>query len=136
MQTSITRRQFFAIAAAAIITAATSHTAQAIPYKFRKCPRVVQNGVTFRLYQRAAIVEKCPARKSVTIPHSIRHAGKAYTVAAIWDGAIQPQTARVVLKARELETIEDARIWRRKVTVICTDRATREWLRRGGAKVK
>jgi hypothetical protein len=72
----------------------------------------------------------------VTIPHSIKHAGKAYTVAAIWDGAISPQTARVVLKARELETIEDARIWRRNVTVICGDKSTRAWLKRGGAKVK
>lgn len=133
---NVTRLQFFALAAAAIITAATPRTAEAIPAKFRKCPRVVQNGITYRLFECTAIVEKCPARKSVTIPHSIRHAGKAYTVAAIWDGAISPKTARVVLKARELETIEDARIWRRNVTVICGDKSTRAWLKRGGAKVK
>lgn len=130
---NVTRRAFLAVVAAILTTPAT---AQAIPHKFRNCPRIVQNGTTYRLYERAAIVEKCPARKSVTIPHRVRHAGKAYTVRAIWDGAISPKTARIVLKARELETIEDARIWSGKVTIICSDKSTRAWLRRGGAKVK
>ena len=131
MQT-MTRRAFLALAAAIIATAAAPQPAEATPREFRKCPSVTQNGITYLLHQRAAIVTRCPARRSVTIPHSVRHAGKVYTVRAIWPGAISATTARLVIKARELETIEDVSIWRRKdLTIICSDAGTREWLRSG-----
>lgn len=109
MQT-ITRRQFLAAFAALAAVALTPEPAEAMPRKFRKCPQVEQNGVRYLLWKRYAIVTKCPARKSVTIPDTIKHNGARYTVRAIWDGAISKETRRVVIKARYLETIEDARI--------------------------
>lgn len=135
---NVTRRQFLAIAAAIIATAATPRPAEAMPAKFRKCPTVKQNGISYLLYQHAAIVTKCPARKSVTIPHRIKLGGKTYTVSAIWSGAVSHKTARIVLKARDLETIEDMSVWRRKdLTIICSDAETRVWLRRGSrARIK
>lgn len=133
---TITRRDFIALAFAAIATAATPKPAHAIPQQFRNCPRITQNGVLYILSGRDAIVVKCPARQSVTIPHTIRHSGKTYTTAAIWAGAVSPKTTRITLKARDLEAIEDARIWSGKILVICSDKSTRDWLKNGGAKVK
>lgn len=118
MQT-ITRREFLGALAALAVIAVTPEPAEAMPRKFRRCPTVKQNGITYLLYKRLAIVTKCPARKSVTIPDTIKHSGTRYTVRAIWDGAISKQTRRVVIKARHLETIEDARI--------LTDRARIIW---------
>lgn len=135
-QKTITRRDFIAIALAAIATAATPRTAHAIPQQFRKCPRITQNGILYILSGRDAIVVKCPARQSVTIPHTVRHSGKTYTTTAVWAGAVSPKTTRIALKARDLDTIEDARIWSGKVLVICSDKDTRAWLKKGGAKVK
>lgn len=118
MQT-ITRREFLAVLAALAAVALTPEPAEAMPRKFRKCPQVEQNGVRYLLWKRYAIVTKCPARKSVTIPDKIKHSGTRYTVRAVWDGAISRETRRVVIKARHLETIEDARI--------LTDRARIIW---------
>lgn len=135
---NITRRAFLSLVVGAIVTAATPEPAEAIPYKFRKCPRIEQNGINYILWNGCAIVTKCPARKSVTIPNSIKHSGKRYTVSAIWPDSISRKTKRVVLKARNLETIEDVSIWRRKnLTIICSDADTRAWLRRGSkARIK
>lgn len=117
MQT-ITRREFLAGLAALAALAVTPEPAEAMPRKFRKCPKVKQNGISYILYRRLAIVTKCPARKSVTIPDTIRHEGKRYTVRAIWDGSISAKTRRVVIKARHLETIEDTRILTGRARII------------------
>lgn len=133
----ITRRQFLALAAGALAAFAVPTTAEAMPAKFRKCPTVTQNGITYRLYQRYAIVQATPNRKSVTIPNAIKTGGKSYTVSAIWDRTFSrtPKTRRVILKARNLETIEDPAIFRGKISVTAYDRATYAWLKRGGVKV-
>lgn len=117
MQT-ITRREFLAGLATLAALAVTPEPAEAMPRKFRKCPNVKQNGITYLLYKRYAIVTKCPARKSVTIPDTIKHSGTRYTVRAIWDGATSKQTRRIVIKAHHLEVIEDARIITDRVRVI------------------
>jgi hypothetical protein len=74
----------------------------------------------------------------VTIPDSIRHDGKRYAVAAIWDGTFSatPMLQRVILKATQIETIEDLAIYDGKIEAICSDRATYEWLRDVGVMAK
>ena len=133
----ITRRQFLALAAGALAAFAVPTTAEAMPAKYRKCPTVEQNGITYRLYKRCAIVQAAPNRKSVTIPNAIKTSGKTYTVTAIWDRTFSkcPKTRRVILKARHLETIEDPAIFSGKISVTAYDRTTYKWLKRGGAKV-
>ena len=133
----ITRRQFLAALAGLAVVAITPRPAEAMPAKFRKCPTVTQNGVTYRLYKRFAIVQATPNRQSVTIPNTIKTGGKSYTVTAIWDRTFSkcPKTQRVILKARHLETIEDPAIFRGKISVTAYDRATYAWLKRGGVKV-
>jgi len=133
----ITRRQFLALAAGALAAFAVPTTAEAMAVKFRKCPTITQNGVTYRLYKRYAIVQRTPNRKSVTIPNTVKAGGKAYTVTAIWDRTFSkcPKTQRVILKACNLETIEDPAIFRGKISVTAYDRATYAWLKRGGVKV-
>ena len=132
---TITRRDFLAVIAVAIITAAvTPAEAQAMPKKFRGCRSVTQNGVTYLLYKRSAIVTKCPSRASVTIPDSIKHEGSSYIVASIWDGAISRSTTRLVIKSKHLETIEDGAVWDRKsLTVIVQDRSVYQWITSTGA---
>lgn len=134
---NITRRAFLSLVVGAIVTAATPEPAEATPRKFRKCPTVEQNEVTYRLYKRFAIVQATPNRQSVTIPNTIKTGGKSYTVTAIWDRTFSkcPKTRRVILKARHLETIEDPAIFRGKISVTAYDRATYAWLKRGGVKV-
>lgn len=137
--TSITRRQFFAGFAALAALAVTPEPAEATPRKFRNCPKVTQNGITYMLYQRCAIVTKTPNRQTVTIPDSIRHSGKTYTVRSIWDHTIEicPKIRRIVLKARSLEAIEDPAIFEdRRIMVICYDRSTYAWLRRSGVNAR
>lgn len=135
---TLTRRAFVAAAFAAIAAAAAPKEAHAIPVQFRKCPRIKQNGITYLLYQRCAIVTALPNRATVTIPHTIKHKGKIYTVSAIWPNTISraPKLRRLVIKARDLETIEDTAITRRGLTVIVSDRATAQWLRLIGANVR
>lgn len=115
---NVTRRQFLAGLAALAAIAMTPEPAEAMPAKFRKCESVTQNGVRYLLWKHCAIVTKCAPRKSVTIPRRIKHAGHTYTVTAIWDGAISKKTRRVVIKARNLDTIEDYRIETGRVQVI------------------
>lgn len=133
----ITRRQFLAALAGLAAVAITPRPAEAMAKKFRKCPTVTQNGITYRLYKRYAIVQATPNRKSVTIPNTVKAGGKAYTVTAIWDGTFSkcPKTQRVILKARNLEVIEDPAIFRGKISVTAYDRSTYAWLKRGGVKV-
>lgn len=137
--TNITRRQFFAGLAALAALAVTPTEAEAMPAKFRKCPNIRQNGITYKLYQRCAIVTKTPNRSSITIPHTIRHAGRTYTVRSIWDHTIEmcPKIRRIVLKARSLEAIEDPAIFEdRRIMVICYDRSTYQWLKRSRVNVR
>ena len=115
---NVTRRQFFAGLAALAAIALTTEPAEAMPRKFRKCPSIEQNGVRYLLWKRCAIVTKCAPRKSVTIPNRVKVGGRSYTVTAIWDGAISKKTRRVVIKARDLDTIEDYRIETGRVQVI------------------
>ena len=82
---NVTRRQFLAGLAALAIIAATPKPAEAMPAKFRKCPQVEQNGIKYLLWKRCAIVTRTPNRASVTIPHTIKHDGKTYTVRSIWN---------------------------------------------------
>lgn len=133
----ITRRQFLAALAGLAAVAITPRPAEAMAVKFRKCPTVNQNGITYRLYQRYAIVERTPNRQSVTIPNTIKAGGKTYTVTAIWDKTFSrtPKTQRVILKARNLETIEDPAIFKGKISVTAYDRTTYKWLKREGVKV-
>lgn len=136
---NITRRQFFAGLAALAALALTPEPAEAMPAKFRKCPQVTQNGITYLLYDRCAIVTKTPNRASVTIPHTIKHAGKCYTVRNVWDRTIEmcPKIKRVILKARDLEAIEDPAIFERhSIKVVAYDRATYQWLKRSGVNVR
>lgn len=134
---NVTRREFLALAIGAIATAATPRPAEAKPAKFRKCETVTQNGITYLLYKRWAIVTKCAARKSITIPDSIKAGGRRYTVRNVWDGAISGKTKRITLKARHLESVEDAAVWQRcDLAIICSDRATHKWLKSSSARVK
>lgn len=135
----ITRRDFIALAFGAVAFLAAPEPAQAIPRKFRNCPKVSQNGITYLLYQRAAIVTRTPNRQSVTIPDTIRHSGKTYTVRSIWDHTIEmcPKIKRIILKARSLEAIEDPAIFENhSIKVVAYDRSTYAWLKRSGVNVR
>lgn len=128
---NITRRAFLSLVVGAIVTAATPEPAEAMPRKFRKCPRIEQNGIDYILWNGCAIVTKCPARKSVTIPNAIKHSGKRYTVTAIWPDSISRKTKRLVIKCAHLETIEDSAVFdRRNLEIKCSDPDTRAWLKR------
>lgn len=141
---NITRRQFFALAAAALIAAATPTEARAAdprelwPVDMQDDPITEQNGVTYLLHEGFSIVIETPDRRAVTIPDSIRHDGKRYDVTAIWDETFSttPKLRRVILKAAKLETIEDPAIFDGKIEVICSDRETYEWLKDVGVKAK
>ena len=138
----LTRRQFVALAILAAIAAPS--TAKAAepranwPEAMQEDPTTEQNGVVYLLHDRAAIVIETPNRRAVTIPDSIRHEGERYPVAAIWDGTFSatPKLKRIILKATELETIEDLAIYDGKIEVICSDRDTYEWLKDVGVKAK
>lgn len=136
---NITRRQFFAGLAALAALALTPEPAEAIPRKFRKCPKVTQNGIEYLLYHRAAIVTRTPNRRSITIPDTIRHDGARYQVRSIWDHTIEmcPKIRRVILKARSLEAIEDPAIFEdHSIKVVAYDRSTYQWLKRSGVNVR
>lgn len=137
--TNVTRRQFLVGLAALAAIAVTPEPAEAMPRKFRKCPQVEQNGVRYLLWKRCAIVTRTPNRASVTIPHTIRHAGHTYLVRSVWDHTIEmcPKIKRVILKARSLEAIEDPAIFEdHSIKVVAYDRATYKWLKRSGVNVR
>lgn len=136
---NITRRAFLALALFAITAPCTTQAEEDpranYPYDMRNDPTTEQNGITYLLHEDFAVVIATPNRRTVTIPHAIRYADKRYTVLAIWDGTFSetPKLRRVKLKARNLETIEDPRIFEdASVQVICYDRATYEWLNEVG----
>lgn len=112
--------------------------AHAIPNKFKGCPNVKQNGITYLLYKRCAIVRRTPNQKTVVIPNKIKVKGKVYTVRNIWDHTFEvtPKLRVVDLRATDLEAIEDPAIFKnRKIKVIAHDVSTYKWLRRGGVNV-
>lgn len=139
---NLTRREFVALAILAAIAAPT--TAEAAeprenwPENMQNDPTTEQNGILYLLHDRAAIVIETPNRRAVTIPDSIKHEGERYPVAAIWDGTFSatPKLRRVILKATELETIENLAIYDGKIEVICSDRDTYDWLKDVGVKAK
>lgn len=136
------RRQFIALAILAAIaapkTAEAAEPRENWPEAMQEDPTTEQNGVTYLLHESFAIVIETPNRRAVTIPDSIRHEGKRYPVAAIWDGTFSatPKLKRIILKATQLETIEDLAIFDGKIEVICSDRDTYEWLKDVGVKAK
>ena len=140
----LTRREFVALAFGALAAIAAPTKAEAAeprenwPEAMQGDPTTEQNGVVYLLHEHAAIVIETPDRRAVTIPDSIRHDGKRYPVAAIWDGTFSatPKLQRVILKATQIETIEDLAIYEGKIEVICSDRETYEWLKDVGVKAK
>ena len=140
----LTRREFVALTFGALAAIAAPKTAEAAeprenwPEAMQDDPTTEQNGVVYLLHEGFSIVIETPDRRAVTIPDSIKHDGERYPVAAIWDGTFSatPKLQRVVLKATQLETIEDLAIYDGKIEVICSDRATYEWLKDVGVKAK
>ena len=122
----------------ALILAIFVTPAQAMPNKFKDCPQVKQNGITYLLYKECAIVRKTPNRKIVTIPNKIKVNGKKYVVRAIWDHTFEmtPKLRKINLKATSLECIEDPAIFKsRKIKVVAHDSFTYNWLKRNNVNV-
>lgn len=138
----LTRREFVALAILAAIaapkTAEAAEPRENWPEAMQNDPTTEQNGILYLLHEGFSIVIETPNRRAVTIPDSIKHEGERYPVAAIWDGTFSatPKLRRVILKATELETIEDLAIFEGKIEVICSDRETYEWLKEVGVKAK
>ena len=105
--------------------------AHAIPNRWKGTPRFQRAGITYRVSGHDAVVVKT-SRRNVTIPAEIKYRGKWYEVRAIWDGSLRG-VRRVTIHA-DLETCEDARLWRIPVRV--TRRGMYKWLRRTGADVR
>lgn len=139
---NLTRREFVALAILAAIAAPTKAEAaeprENWPEAMQNDLTTEQNGITYLLHEGFSIVIETPDRRAVTIPDSIKHEGERYPVTAIWDGTFSatPKLQRVVLKATQIETIEDLAIYDGKIEVICSDRATYEWLKDVGVKAK
>lgn len=126
------------LATLALILAIFTTPAHAIPRKFKNCPQVKQDGITYLLYDKCAIVTKTPNRRTITIPHKIRTKGKTYTVRSIWGGTFERnKSLRVVdLRAKYLECIEDPAIFdNHRIKVITHDNGTYKWLKRNGVNV-
>lgn len=141
---NLTRREFVTLAFGALAAIAAPKTAEAAeprenwPIAMQEDPTTEQNGILYLLHDGFSIVIETPNRRAVTIPDSIKHEGKRYPVAAIWDGTFSatPKLQRVILKATQLETIEDFEIFEGNIEVICSDRETWEWLKGAGVKAK
>lgn len=122
----------------ALILAIFTTPAHAIPRKFKNCPQVKQDGITYLLYDKCAIVTKTPNRYTITIPHKIKAKGKTYTVRSIWEGTFERnKSLRVInLRAKYLECIEDPAIFdNHRIKVNCYDRSTYNWLKRNHVNV-
>ena len=122
----------------ALILTIFTTPAHAMPNKFKNCPTTKQNGITYILYKKCAIVKRTPNRKTVVIPNTIKVKGKKYCVRAIWDNTFErtPKLRVVNLKAKNLECIEDPAIFtNHKIKVITHDKFTYDWLKRGGVNV-
>lgn len=121
-----------------LVLAVFTTPAHAIPAKFKGCPTVKQNGITFMLYKRCAIVRKTPNQKRVVIPNTIKVKGKTYCVRSVWDHTFEmtPKLRVVDLKATSLECIEDPAIFdNHNIKVIAHDAFTYKWLKRNHVNV-
>lgn len=121
-----------------LVLAVFTTPAHAIPAKFKGCPTVKQNGITFMLYKRSAIVRKTPNQKRVVIPNTIKVKGKTYCVRSVWDHTFEmtPKLRVVDLKATNLECIEDPAIFdNHNIKVIAHDAFTYKWLKRNHVNV-
>lgn len=116
---------------ALLLALAMPHKADALPVAWRGTPRFTQAGVTYRVRGHSAVVVRTRGKR-VCIPAEIKCHGKWYEVRAIWSGALKG--ARVVTIHADLETCEDARLW--KIQVRVTRRGMYRWLHETGANVK
>lgn len=126
------------LATLALILAIFTTPAHAMPKKFKGCPSVQQNGITYMLYKNCAIVRKTPNRHTVVIPNTIKVNGKTYGVRSVWDHTFEmtPKLRKVDLRAIDLEAIEDPAIFtNHKIKVIAHDRLTFNWLKRNHVNV-
>lgn len=127
-------KRFAKVLAIVLFIAATifpTH-AHAMPNSWRGTKTVTQAGITYRVRSkdRAAVVIKVRKQRA-TIPVEIKYHGKWYEVRAIWPGALKGVKA-ITIHA-DLETCEDARLWRIPVKV--TRVGMYRWLHRTGADV-
>lgn len=121
-----------------LILAIFTTPAHAIPRKFKNCPQVKQDGITYLLYDKCAIVTKTPNRRTITIPHKIKAKGKTYTVRSIWENTFERnKSLRVIdLRAKYLECIEDPAIFdNHRIKVIAHDNSTYKWLKNNDVNV-
>lgn len=125
------RTTIFALLVALFIALFPVH-AHALPNSWRGTKTTTQAGVTYRVRSkdRAAVVIKVRKQRA-TIPAEIKYKGRWYEVRAIWPGALKG--ARSITIHADLETCEDARLWRIPVKV--TRAGMYKWLRRTGANV-
>ena len=107
--------------------------ADAMPIAWRFTRTTTHNGVTYRVRDgdHVAVVIRT-SRRNVTIPAEVKAFGKWYEVKAIWDGSLRG-VKKVTIHA-DLETCEDARLW--KIPVRVTRRGMYRWLRKTGANVR
>lgn len=116
----------------------TPAEALVVPRKFKKCPQIKQDGITYILYGKCAIVARTPNRKRITIPNTIKHKGKKYLVRAIWDKTFElnNRLRYIDIKATQLECIEDPAIFdNHKIKVTVYDKGTYNWLKCYGSNV-
>lgn len=126
------------LATIAIVLVVFATPAHAMPNKFKNCPQAKQNGITYVLYKRCAIVRKTPNQKRIVIPNTIKVKGKVYCVRSVWDHTFECNSKlRVVdLKAKNLECIEDPAIFvNHKIKVVAHDVSTYKWLKRNHVNV-
>lgn len=116
----------------------TSAEALTVPRKFKNCPQTKQDGITYVLYKKYAIVARTPNRKHITVPNTIKYKNKKYLVRAIWDETfkLNNNLRYIDIKATQLECIEDPAIFdNHKIKVTVHDKSTYNWLKRYGSNV-
>ena len=128
------RKKVILVVLALAISALFPSSAEAMAKKFKGCPSVTKQGITYLLYRDAAIVRKTTG-KNIVIPYSFKHKGKLYKVRAIWDGALSKNKSlrKIDLRAY-LETCEDDSLFikdARKIRIIVHRRSDYEWIRHG-----
>lgn len=126
------------LATITLIFAIFTTPAHAMPVKFRNCPTTKQNGITYILYKKCAIVKHTPNRKTVVIPNTIKVKGKKYCVRSVWDRTFEmtPKLRVVDLRATNLECIEDPAIFdNHNIKVIAHDVLTYKWLKNNHVNV-
>lgn len=109
--------------------------ANAMPKSWSTSRTTTVRGVTYRYRNsdRVAVVVRTRGT-SVTIPRVVKIGSHKYSVRAIWEGGINKRCRTLTIRAN-LETCEDARLWKlRRVNV--TTRSMYRWLRRTGANVR